>query len=231
MIALDLSSLSNLVNNLSEGRHSDKCTDCKSCLDYMTTKDDQLIFRCFEYKKNYKKDFDNKLMKRFANIYEFCNEDISKFILLLRNGDYTYEYMNSWERFDKTSLPDKEAFYSSLNMGDITDVDHRHAKRIFKNLSNKNLGDYYDLYLQSDTLLLADVFENFRKKCIDIYELDPAHFFSAPSIAWQAGLKKIEIKLEVLTDVDMLLMVEKGIRGRICHDMQNMSHRYAKSKQ
>ena len=74
------SSLLNLVDNLSEGPHSDKCTDCKSCLDYMMFKDDQLIFRCFECKKNYKKDFNKKLIKRFKNIYEFCNKDINKFI-------------------------------------------------------------------------------------------------------------------------------------------------------
>ena len=84
--------------------------------------------------------------------------------------------MDSWERINETSLPDKEAFYSNLNMEGITDVDHRHAKRVFKNISNKNLGDYHDLYVQSDTLLLADVFENFRNMCIKVYELDPAPF-------------------------------------------------------
>ena len=89
-------------------------------------------------------------------------------------------------------MPDKEAFCSSLNMGDITDVDYRHAKRVFKNLNNKNLGDYDDLYVESNTLLLADVFENFRNKSIEIYELDPAHFFSAPGLAWQACFKKGE---------------------------------------
>ena len=94
--------------------------------------------------------------------------------------------MDSWERFDEISLPDKEAFYSSLNMEDITDVDYRHAGRVFKNLNNKNLGHCLDLYVQSDTLLLADVFENFRSKCIEIYELDPAHFLPAPGLAWQA---------------------------------------------
>ena len=85
--------------------------------------------------------------------------------------------MDSWERFNETSFPDKEAFYSNLNTEDITDVDYRHGKRVFKNLSNKNLGDYHDLYVQSDTLLLADVFENFRNMCIKVYELDPAHFY------------------------------------------------------
>ena len=90
-------------------------------------------------------------------------------------------------------------------------------KKIFKKFKINNLGDYHDLYVQSDTLLLADVFENFRNKCIEIYELGPAHFLSAPGLAWQPCLKKTEIKLELLTDIDMWLMVEKGIRGGICH--------------
>ena len=177
------SSLSSLVDNLSEGLHSDKCTDCKSCLEYMITKDEQLIFRCSECKKNYKKDFSKELIKRFANTYEFCNEDINKLILLLRKSVYPYEYQDSWEIFNETSLPDKEAFYSNLHMEDFTDVDHRHAKRVFKSLNNKNLGDYHDLHIQSDTFLLADVFENFRNICIKVYEVDPAHFLSAPRLA------------------------------------------------
>ena len=111
--------------------------------------------------------------------------------------------MNSWRRFNETSLPDKEAFYSNLNMEDITEVDHRHAKRVFKSLNNKNLGDYHDLYVHSDTLLLADVFENFRNMCIKIYELDPANFLSAPRLAWQACLKKTEVELELTSNVDM----------------------------
>ena len=89
------SSLSNLADNLPDGLHSDKCTDCKSYLDYMTTKGEQLIFRCFECKKNYKKKLNKELIKRFANIYQFCNEEINKFILLLRKGVYPNEYMNS----------------------------------------------------------------------------------------------------------------------------------------
>ena len=99
-------SLSNLVNNLSEGVHNDKCTDYKSYLDYMTVKDEQLIFRCFGCKRNYRKAFNKEFIKRFANIYVFCNGDINTFILLLRKGVYPYEYMNSWERFNETSLPD-----------------------------------------------------------------------------------------------------------------------------
>ena len=199
--------LSNLVINLSEGLHNDRCIDCKSCLDYKTTKEKQLIFRCFRCKRNYEKNFNEELIQRFANTYEFCNGDPNIFILLLRKSVYPYEYMDSWQRFDET-LPDKEAFYSSLNMEDITDVYYRHGKTVFEYLINKNLGDYHDLYVQSDTLLLEDVFENFRNMCIKVQELDPAHFLSAPGLAWQACLKK-QIKLELLTNVDMLLMVEK----------------------
>ena len=150
--------------------------------------------------------------------------------MLLRKGVYPYEYMESWERFDETYFPNKEAFYSSLNMTVITHVDCRHAKRVFENLNNKNLGDYHDLYVQNDTLLLADVFENFRKKSIGIYELDPAHFLSATGLVatglvWLACLKKTEVKLELLSNVDKLMMVEKEIRAGICHAI----HRYAKA--
>ena len=138
--------------------------------------------------------------------------------------------MDSWERFNEISLHDKESFYSNLNMEDITDVDHRHAKRVFnevafKILNNKNLGNYYDLYVQSDTLLLADVFENVRNMSIEVYQLDLAHFSSAPGLAWQACLKKTAVKIEMLTNPDMLLMVEKGIRGRMSH----VTHRGAKA--
>ena len=99
----------------------------------------------------------------------------------------------------------------------ITDEDYTHAQKVFEELKLKNLGDYHDLYVQSDTLLLADVFENFRNKCIEIYELDLAHFLSAPGLAWQTCLKKTGIRLELLTDIDMLLMVEKGIPSGISH--------------
>ena len=137
-----------------------------------------------------KKNFNKELIQRFANTYEFCNGDLNKFILLLRKGVYPYEYMDSWQRFDETLLPHKEAFYRNLNMEDITDIDYRQAKAVFEYLITKNLGDYHDLYVQSDTLFLADVFENFRNMCIKVYELDPAHFLYAPGLAWQACIKK-----------------------------------------
>ena len=133
--------------------------------------------------------------------------------------------MDNWERFDETSLPDKESFYSSLNMENIDDIDYRHGNNVFKKFKLKNLGEYHDLYVQSDTLLLADVFKNFRNMCMKVYELDPTHLLSSPGLAWQACLRKANVKLELLTDYDMLLMVEEGIRGGICHSI----HRYAKA--
>ena len=91
--------------------------------------------------------------------------------------------MDSWEKFNETTLPNKKAFYSKLYLQDITDEDYIHAQKVFQELRLKKLGEYHDLYAQSDTLLLADAFENFRNKCIEIYELDPAHFLSATGSA------------------------------------------------
>ena len=107
-------------------------------------------------------------------------------------------------------------------MENITETDYIPAHNVFKMFKLNNLGDYHDLYVQSNTLLLADVFENFRKACIKMYELDPAHFISLPGLAWQACLKKTGVELDLLTDYDMLLMIEEGIRGGICHSV----HRY-----
>ena len=177
------------------------------------------------YEKYYEKYFNKELIKRFPSTCEFCNKNLNKFILLLRKGVHPYEYMDNWERFDETSLPNKASFYSNLDMENIDDVDYRRGNNVFKRFKLKNLGEYHDLYVQSDTLLLADVFENFRNTCLKVYELHLAHFLSLPGLAWQACLKRTNIKLELLTDYDMLLMVEEGIRGGICHAI----HRYAKA--
>ena len=221
------SSLSKLVNNLSEGIHNNKCVDCESNLDYVRiTKNEKLLLKCFSCNCSYyKKKFNKELIKKLKNTYSFCNSDLNKFLLLLRKSVYPYEYMDSWEKFNETSLPIKEDFYSNLNMEDIEDIDYRHGNNVFNKFKLNNLGDYHDLYVQSDTLLLADVFENFRDMCLKEYEFDPAHFLSLPGLAWQACLKKANIELELLTDYDMLLMVEEGIRGGICHSIQ----RYAKA--
>ena len=156
-------------------------------------------------------------------MHKFCNGDLNKFVMLLRKVVYPYEYMNSWERFNETSLPPKKDFYSKLTLEDISDKDYEHAQKVFKKYCT-DMGDYHDLYVQNDTLLLADIFEKFREKCIEIYGLDPSYFYSAPGLAWQACLKKTEVKLQ--TDIDMLLMVKKVIRG----GMRQSTHRYAKAK-
>ena len=179
-------SLSKLVDNLSEGLLNNRRIDCKFCLDYMKNKDEKLILRCFSCKKNYEKDFIKELIERFANTYNISDNDLNKFILLLRKGVYPYEYMDNWERFNETSLPNKESFYSNLNVENIDDIDYIHGNNVLKRFKLKNLGEYHDLYVQSDTLLLADVFENFRNTCIKVYEPDPAHLLSLPGLAWQA---------------------------------------------
>ena len=166
----------------------------------------------------------DELIKKFPNTYQLCNNDRNKFGLLLRKGVYPYEYMDSWKRFKAESLPHKESFYRKLNKEGISDEDYAHAQKVWDALNIKKLGEYHDLYVQSDTALLADVFKSFRDKCLEIYELDPAHFLSAPGLAWQACLKKIQVELELLTDNDMLLMFEEGIRGGMCQ----ATHRYAK---
>ena len=171
-------SLSKLVDNLTEDIHGDKCVNCKSDLSYMKFIDEALIFRCFNCKTNYKKEINKELIERFASTYKFCNNDLNKFVMLLRKGVYPYEYMDGWDKFNEISIPNKESFYSSLTMESITETDYIHANNVFKTFKINNLGDYHDLYVQSDTLLLADVFENFRKACIKTYELDPAHFIS-----------------------------------------------------
>ena len=133
--------------------------------------------------------------------------------MLLRKGIYRYEYMVSWEKFDETTIPPKEVFYSTLNLEDISDEDYEHVQNVWNVFEIKNGGEYHDLYVQSDTLLLADVFQNIRSMCIEIYGLDPVYFVSAPGLAWQSCLKKTEVKLDLLIDYDMIFMIKKGIRG------------------
>ena len=133
--------------------------------------------------------------------------------------------MDSWEKFGENTLPPKEAFYSNLNLENVSDKDYTHAQKAWDVLKIKNLGEYHDLYVQTDTLLLSDVFEDFRNMCLKIYELDTVYFVSAPGLSWQACLKKTGVELELLTDYNMLLIIEKGIRGGICQS----TYSYAKA--
>ena len=125
---------------------------------------------------------------------------------------YPYEYMNDWNKFNETKLPSINSFYSKLKLENIDKDDDDHAKKVWNTFNIKNIGEYHDLYVQLDTAQLADVFENFRSVCLNEYELDPAYFVSTPGLALEAMLKITKVKIELLTDIDMVLMVENGIR-------------------
>ena len=140
-----------------------------------------------------------------------CNNDINKFILLLRKGVNPYKYMGSWEIFNGTIPPNKKDFYSKLYLQGLTDEDYIHTQKVLEKFKLKILGECHDLYVQSSTLLLADVFLNFRNKCIEIFELDSAHLLSAPGLACKACLKKTGVELELLSDNNMLMMWKKEL--------------------
>ena len=132
--------------------------------------------------------------------------------------------MSSWDKFEESQLPPIEAFYSNPNMSNVSKNDCEHSQRVWKEFRIRNLEEYHDLYLKTDVILLANVFEAFRDTCLEHYSLNPAHFYTSPGLAWKACLKKTGIKLELLTDPDMLLMFECGIRSGITQAV----HQYAK---
>ena len=145
--------------------------------------------------------------------FEDCSE--LQYDLLTRKGIYPYEYMSSWDRFEETQLPPIEAFYSKLNMSSISSDDYQNAQRVWKDFRIHNLGAYHDLYLRTDVVLLANMYEAFRETCLEHYKLNPAHFYTPPGLAWKACLKRTGIRLQLLTDPDMLAMFEHWIRGGI----------------
>ena len=170
------------------------------------------------------KETDNDvLVKRFYNTYQLSENVINKFKLLLRTGVYPYEYMDSWKGFNETELPSKDKFYSTLNLEDISDDDYAHAINVWNTFNISNLGEYHDLYVKLDTALLADISENFRDQHIETDKVDPAYFLITPGLSWWACLKKTGAKLELLTDENMFLTFEEGIRVGIC----NKVHSYA----
>ena len=148
----------------------------------------------------------------------------TKFDLMVRKGVYPYDYMDSFDKFN-SPLPKKEEFYSILNNEHISDENYKHAQNVWNIFNLKNMGEYHDLYLQSDILLLTDVFENFRKTCLEYYKLDPCHYFTSPGLSWDAMLKMTDIKLELMTDVNMFQFIEKGLRGGISY----IANRYGKA--
>ena len=159
----------------------------------------------------------------FKNLTKFYEGD--ELNLLLRKGVFPYDWFDNFNRLSSTSLPPKEAFHSILNDSEISEEDYLHAQNVWKIFKMKTMRDYHDLYLKSDVLLLSDVFENFRDVCQDNYSLDPIFYYTAPGLAWDACLKITKVRLELLTDYDILMMVEKGIRGGV----SMISTRYGKA--
>ena len=147
-----------------------------------------------------------------------------KLNLMARKGVYPYDYMDSFDKFNE-KLPPKEDFYSILNDEHISDDEYKHAQNVWVEFKLKTMGEYHDLYLKTDILLLADVFENFRRTCLQYYKLDPCHYFTSPGLSWDAMLKMTDIKLELMTDIDMFQFIEKGLRGGISY----IANRYGKA--
>ena len=181
---------------------------------------------------------------RFLDSYKFMASSLEKLVsnldnfpnlqrhfegeqlgLVKRKGVYPYDYMSSFERLSETCLPPIECWYSRLKDENVSEDDFAHANKVWDTFGMKTMRDYHDLYIQTDVRLLADVFERFRGVCLQHYKLDPAWYFTAPGLAWDACLKMTQVELELLHDQDMLLMIEKGIRGGV----SMISTRYAKA--
>ena len=170
---------------------------------------------------------DNLIKNLPDEAFKYTKQGFKKeqFELMKQKGVYPYDYMDSFDKFNKTELPNKDEFYSILNNEHITNEQYNHAQNVWKCFDLKTMGDYHDLYLKSDILLLADVFENFRVTCLQYYKLDPCHYFTSPGLAWDAMLKMTNVKLELLTDIDMFQFIEKGMRGGTSY----IANRYGKA--
>ncbi|KYM94244.1 hypothetical protein ALC62_15130 [Cyphomyrmex costatus] len=156
---------------------------------------------------------------------EFSSLSDEDFNLLTRKGVFPYEYVDCVEKLNDTRLPPRESFHSSLTGDTVSESDYAHAANVWKRFSVRTLGEYSDLYLKTDVLLLTVVFENFRESCVASYGLDPAHYYTLPSFTWNATLKHTRVKFELLTDIDMVMFIERGIRG----GLSQCSGRYAKA--
>ena len=168
----------------------------------------------------FKQRFDEKLKEQFLKTYTFSNHDNNKFILSLPKGIYPYECMGDWEKFNETSLAEQEDFHNHLNMEDITDEDFVHTKRVCKDFEMKDLKDLWFVCSEWYIIVCWCIWE-LLKYVLKYMNLIPLVFFQLldPGLAWQVALKKSKIKLDLLTNINMLLTVEKSIRGGICHSI------------
>lgn len=167
--------------------------------------------------KNLESDQFHEIRKLFNNKTQFN--------LITKKGVFPYDFLDSHEKLNYPCLPPKSSFFNKLNDSNITDEQYNHATKVWTEFNCKNLGDYSDLYLKSDVLLLADIFENFRNICISTYDLDPAHYYTSPGLSWDAMLKYTKIEMELLTDIDMINFIKDGVRGGLAQ----CSKRYAKA--
>ncbi|CAD6234317.1 GSCOCG00012387001-RA-CDS [Cotesia congregata] len=149
--------------------------------------------------------------------------DPQQFALVTRKGIFPYEFVDSWDKLNYTQLPDQHKFLSKLSNSNVSNKDYEHAQKVWNTFNIKTLGEYSDLYLKTDVLLLSDIFQNFRKTCKKTYNLDQLHYYTAPGLAFDAMLKYTQVSLDLLNDPAMLLFFEKGIRGGVAQ----CSNRYA----
>ena len=221
------SGLEKLVSNITKCGKCDTCNPGK-CLNKLNNKDKirqhKTSLPCGECMNC--KNKDKACINPKYNDLKYTSEifEDKELELMAKKGVYPYDYMNSFKKF-KEQLPLKEKFYSILNNKHISTEDYKHAQNVWNTFNLKNMGEYHDLYLASDILLLADVFENFRKTCLKYYKLDPCHYFTSPGLSWDAMFKMTNIKLELMTDIDMFQFIEKGLRGGISY----IANRYGKA--
>ena len=217
------SSLDKLVNNLVE---KTQIIGCKYC-PRRGPPNAILRHQNIAHKGDNLKEFKHTVMNQtlpelFPNLYNnfkkkkaWKNLPPEAFQMLTRKGVYPYSYMDSFDKFAETQLPPKEKFYNDLSKENISEEDYTFVKELWKVFKLKNLGELHDLYMETDTLLLADVFENYRGVIHKNYGLDPVHFYTAPALSWSAGLKFTKIKLEIPLDVNMHIFFDLGLRGGI----------------
>lgn len=159
--------------------------------------------------------------------FEKDNYSAEQMEMLERKGVFPYDYVDSYDRLSEIALPSKEQFYNRLNDEHISTEDYTFACDVWEKFQIKTIEEYSNLYMKTDILLLADVFENFRNICHEIYKLDPAHYYTIPGFSWDAMLKYTKVKIELLTDIDMLLFVERGCRGgeySLCNEKEKKLH-------
>ena len=217
------SSLDKLVNNLANKTQIIGCQHCPR----RGPPNAILRHQDIAHKGDNLKEFKHTVMNQtlpelFPNLYNnfkkkkaWKNLPPEAFQMLTRKGVYPYSYMDSFDKFAETQLPPKEAFENDLSKENISEEDYTFVKELWKVFKLKNLGELHDLYMETDTLLLADVFENYRGVIHKNYGLDPVHFYTAPALSWSAGLKFTKIKLEIPLDVNMHIFFDLGLRGGI----------------